>query len=260
MQVKQRKSRSTRHTTTVDVYRLGLPSGAVVRICKATPLVLAANGLFSTALLDAAMGAVGPDKEQPTKQAHAVTSIDFVCRACLMDDINPDDMTLIDKMAVHSWATAPGNDGATYESIEPIKAEMFFPLVKGAGAVLLHLACEAYGVRPSVVLGIDVDLELSLALDVAIAYRGLRREQTGGEGEVEAPDMFGDIHKVPANWLSSAQRNGDRPPVHIDDMVKFWGPDTVLSAGGIAGGDGAIGPMPSADGLRHWDEHLPTTH
>lgn len=240
---------------TIAAYRLTLPSSAVVRVCKASPLVLAAHGLFSSGLLQAAVEAVSTDKDT-SKQPSIVSSINFACTACMLDrDIEPSLMPLADRMAVHAWSTAPGIDGAVFESDVVLTQAFFLPLIRGAGALLLHVACEAYGVRPSAMLGISVDSELSMSVDMAVAYRGLYRDAAGAEGIVEVEDVLGNKHQVPSTWLSSPGRSGPTPAgnaTHMDDYARFYGP-CVLSAGGIEGGDGMIGPMPGPDGQRHWN-------
>ena len=246
-----------RHHVTVDIYRIRLPSGAVVRAMKATPLVLAAHGMFSMALMAAAMEAV-PDGPGKSKQGSAMSSVDFTCKACLADKLDLSLMSLADRMAVHSWATADGFDGGRLEGPLVIQPEFFEPLVKGPGAVLLHLMCDAYGVRPSEALGLSADKGLSLALDLAITYRGLRRDSEGAEGEVEVSDVFGGTHKVPASWLSARDQQGIRADgtkvVDWDELAKFYG-EGGLSCGGIDGGDGMIGPMPGPDGQRDWSKY-----
>lgn len=240
---------------TIQAFRLTLPSCAVVRVCKASPLVLAAHGLFSSGLLQAAVAAVSIEKDT-SAQPSIVSSINFACQACMLDkDIDVTMLQLPDRMAVHSWVTAPGIDGAVFEGDIELTQAFFLPLVRGAGALLLHAACEAYGTRPSTMLGIAGDAELAMAVDMAVAYRGLYRDADGAEGIVEVEDVFGDKHQVPSAWLPTGGRGSVASQglaTHMDDYARFYGP-CVLSAGGIEGGDGMIGPMPGPDGQRHWN-------
>lgn len=250
--MRKRTRRRGRPAEITDVYRLRLPSGGVVRVRKATPLALAACGLFATTLLHAAIVAVS--SEEVSDGAQRVASVGLICKACLVDAVAPEDLTWVDRLAVHAWATAAGEDGAEYEGSPPLTPDLFVPLVQGPGALMLHHLCEMYGTRPSDVLGIGEDRDLALSLDVAIAFRGIRRDQSGAEGIVAAKDMYGGVHHVPGAWLSG----GTGPSViDADTYAKYYG-ECTLSAGsnGNAAGDGMIGPMPGADGLRDWERYV----
>lgn len=232
--------------TTYPTYALRLPSGRSVLVRKPHAAVLLAENRLLLPLLSLAAIAVSQDDE-PRAPAKPLEAIRHYCEVALVSprmpqEIGFEDIAFSDALAIYQWAVM--DDGAaTPCGMRTWNAMDLAPLIRGEGALYLDLLCSRYHQRPSVCLGVD-EAPWSLDLDLAVAYRGLKRESDGASGEVEVEDMFGGKHRVPAHWLAQSDVERGGRVMRAETLTG----EMALSVGGD-GGDGQLGPMPTAGGF-----------
>ena len=237
------------------IYWLALPSGRFVLVRRADPAALVGRGRLLFPLLSHAIAACDLGQHEPPEPNHAaVDTIRRYCEACLVspripDDITAEEIPFSDALAIYQWATTGGSETDRFAGERAYQVSDFEPLVRGPAALFLDLMCARYHVRPSDALGVGA-VTLGFDLDLALAYRGLRRETDAAAQEVEVEDAFGGKHKVPADWLPQSQIPAGAKTIHADTFARRYG-QVALSAGG-AFGDGAIGPMPEVGQPRNY--------
>lgn len=171
----------------------------------------------------------------PAKRVEKICAL-ALCRS----EVTVDLLAWSDRLALYSWATAPGVDGAQVDGREEEwSAEGMIPLIKSNTSVLLDAVCKRYGRTPSEMMGVT-EAGISNDLDMAVAYRGIRNESSGeNDADVDVEDAFGNVHTVPQSWLPDVPEGAKM----VDPQ--WWADnygEMTLSAGG-EGGDGMIGPQ-----------------
>lgn len=216
---------------TFRIYRLPIASG-VVRVRKPGALGILAQGGTSLPMLSSAVEAcAGNQAGASAQRSDPVGHVHAVCRAALLDGVTPDDLTWADRISVFTWATKPEIVPAMPEGVEAEwQLADVSPLVKQYGAILVDMAAQRYGVRPSTMLGVDRE-PWALELDIAMAYRGLRHEQGDGpDSEVEVEDIWGNKRHVPRSFLPTPPEGAT--VMHGDWLVEHYGIGVALGAGG----------------------------
>jgi hypothetical protein len=118
--------------------------------------------------------------------------IERYCRVALVSPRMPDEVQFEeipygDALAIYHWAAEGRGMTEPYDR-RPTQATEFVPMVQGEAALFLDTLCSRYHVRPSHCLDLDTS-DFALDLDMAVAYRGLRREAETLDGETEGEDI-----------------------------------------------------------------------
>lgn len=240
-------------SATYQTFALKVPSGIWVEVRTPDAAVTLGRGVLPTPLLSAAMAAVaaadGEERtDEPEERRSLYAALTDFCSAVVVHPAVPDSVTwdevpLADLYAIYRWAMTGEGDARPLPARRPWRPADFRAMVTGPSAVHLDLMCARYGVRPSVALGV-AEAACAVDLDMAVAYRALKRESDSAEGIVEAKDALGGTHKVPRKWLPI----GNVEPGAEVFNIEGRGPGTY-SAGGLYG-DGAIGPQPQSGAPR----------
>lgn len=227
-------------------YALTLPSAQTVVVRRADAPVLVGRDHMLLPLLSLASAVAGQteDDRAVADPPKPYDTIRRLCETCLVSPRMPEDiafeaMPFSDALAIYHWAMLGTGTTQAYGTRE-FQSQDFAPMIRGTGALYLDMLCARYGLRPSVCLGIEA-ASFSLDLDLAVAYRGICREHDGMSGEAEVPDIHGNLHKVPRQWLAQYDAPQEAKTSHIEWIARE--PGMALSIGGI-GGDATLGPMP----------------
>ena len=244
------------------VYRLRLPSGAVVRVRKGPIAFLAAGVPAGLTLLQSVLR-----KTEEEVHDHFFDSLDTVARACLVDGfVAAESMSIGDRIAISGWAAKEGPMGAVLEGEREWVAPDFKRFVKSDAALLVDVVCERYSLRPSVFLDLGA-ATWAHDLDVAVAYRGCAKENAANKGEgepaggdaipsdyevpsVECPegvtdlagpgatdtvlvsDMYGQRYRVSRACMPSSEIEQGSHIISMDAVAKRWGAGAIISTGG----------------------------
>lgn len=228
----------------ITAYLLTLPTGTV-RARKLHPLESLAYGIMSMPLLSAAMQAARGDDDAPPQRSRR-SEIDRITEVCVAALIEPTgiDLPWLDRMALYGWATCEDIAGAVPDGEWQWTHAALARIVTGQSASLLDSICQRYQLRPSGYLGLD-GLN-AMDFDFAVGMSASQSERAPDKREVEVEDAWGNVHKVPAGWLSGNEEQGARK-INLDYYAKnfdrYKDPETgvlALSMGGM-GGDGAVG-------------------
>mgnify|MGYP001566592344 FL=1 len=230
-------------------YALALPSGRHVLVRRPDGAALLGAGALLFPLLSRAIavaGAGGDDDATPAV-TRPLDAVRRYCETCLVSPRMPgelafEDIPFSDARAIYEWAVLDWGD-AIPMGTAPHRPQDFVTMVGGEGAFWLDLVAHRYHQRPSQCLGVS-EVEWALDLDLAVAYRALRRDSDAAGGEIEVDDIFGDKHKVPRKWLAQEMVEPGGRVVKADALARTHGVGTPLSIGGI-GGDARLGAMPT---------------
>ena len=245
---------------TYPVYRLPLPSGAVVRVRKGPIAFLAAGVPAGLMLLQSVLR-----KGEEAERDHFFDSLETVVKACLVDDVPVECLSLGDRIAISTWAAKDGAAGALLEAeLREWTAPDFKRFVKSDAALLVDVVCERYSLRPSTFMALE-DAPWAHDLDVAVAYRGCAKESAASRGETptqsipndyevpagaECPegvtdlagpiegdavivsDMYGKQYRVPRSRMPSSEIEQGAHVVSMDAVAKRWGAGAMITTGG----------------------------
>lgn len=249
---------------TYRVYQFTAPSGAVVYVRRAAPVLLLAQETYVLPLLTAAMRLVSASRAEvapppaETQESNGLRSVvERICRACLVDPRCPEDIAFgdipqTDALAIYQWAlTEPGGEERAITErtwqLDDVRS-----IATGEGAILLDMVARRYRTRPSILLDVG-DQPWAFDLDAAVAYRALAHENqaarearhgdggasgapagTGDDDLVTVPDMFGAMHTVPRRWLPEIPR--DAKVIDADDLAADRGEMVMVAGSNPAGG------------------------
>lgn len=219
-------------------FLLGLPSGGIVEVRKPHPLLTLGQNSLLPPLLSAAANAVHQNdspKQNPLKPIYGT-----VQEALVDTEIRAEDLPFVDLLAVYAWVVGGATEPAVPYDERVYGTADLLPLVRGTGATFIDAVSARYSVRPSVLLGFDT-ADFAIDLDLAIGYRGLVKESAPSQNEVEAEDIWGNTHMIPASW----QQHEEGRVIHADDIARDMARHNIRESAFSAGG--AIGCNPGQD-------------
>lgn len=220
------------------VYRLTLPSGEVVRVRKPATAQLLAAGAYAFPLLSAALEIAKPsDDALPSLAAQRETIISHLrglASLALCESDYTELLTVADLYAVVRWVLAIDTGDAVLEGEQAWAATDLLPFVQSSAAILVDRICERYGISPAAL--VEVPAALAVDFNLAVGYRGLRRESDSVNGEVEAEDMWGNVHKVPANWLATHETTPGARIIRPEKIAADTGRPLAFTVGGSVDG------------------------